>query len=363
MAKLQAGTILIMAGGTGGHIYPALAVADNLRTHGISLYWLGTRTGLEARLIPAAGLELITVTVAGLRRQNLVRIILAPAMLLIALIQSIIAILRVRPGVVLGMGGFASGPGGLAAWICRRPLIIHEQNAIPGLTNRILARFAATVLQAFPDSFDSERGAVHTGNPIRADIIATPAREQRVDDNSTVIQVLVFGGSRGAHALNESVPPALAQLQETCGVSVQHQTGDLDEAAVRDIYQASGVDAQVSAYIDDMAAAYAAADLVISRAGAITVAEIAAAGVASILVPYPYAVDDHQTANAQHLSGCGAAIVVPQQTMTSEGLAEILRGLVSDRARLAAMARQARAAAVPDATERVARHCMELLDA
>jgi UDP-N-acetylglucosamine--N-acetylmuramyl-(pentapeptide) pyrophosphoryl-undecaprenol N-acetylglucosamine transferase len=354
--------ILIMAGGTGGHVYPALAVAGFLHARGVTLYWLGSRRGLENRLVPRAGYRLFTLPVSGLRRRGLLRLLLAPAQIGLAVAQAIVLILRLRPGVVLGMGGFASGPGGIAAWLCGRPLIIHEQNANPGLTNRILSRFATAVLEAFPGSFTAARAAEHTGNPVRAEITALPPPEQRRAGPGAGLRILIFGGSQGAHVLNTVVPQAIAQIGPQTRVAVLHQTGAAERDAVAAAYQAAGVPAEVCAYIEDMAAAYADADLVISRAGAMTIAEIAAAGVASILVPLP-AVDDHQTANARYLVERGAAILLPQPELDVARLVRELTALAADRARIETMARCARAAAMPDATARVAARCLERLDA
>jgi len=264
---------------------------------------------------------------------------------------------------VLGMGGFVSGPGGVAAWLCRRPLVIHEQNAIPGFTNRLLARIASRVCEAFPGTFAATRGAQTCGNPVRQDIATLAPPRQRIAARRTP-SVLVFGGSRGARALNEAVPAALA-ASGVAGLRVLHQCGDADVAATRARYAtfAGVAEVEVTPYIEDMAGAYASADLVIARAGALTVAELAAAGVASILVPYPHAVDDHQTANARYLVEAGAAVLLPESELDIARLGAEVAHLLADRARLLDMADRARALARPDAVTLVARTCLEYIDA
>lgn len=354
---------MIVAGGTGGHVYPGLAVALALREAGVDLCWLGTRRGLEARVVPASGLTFATIPVAGLRRSGLWRWLLAPVTLTIALLCAVAAIARFRPRVVLGMGGFVSGPGGLAAWLCRRHLIIHEQNAVSGLTNRLLSGLAERILEAFPGTFRAERKPVVTGNPVRASIATLPSPAVRIRGRDTTT-ILVFGGSRGAHALNETVPAALRD-SGVKNLSVHHQCGEQDVQATRAAYAAIADlnDVTVTPYIEDMAAAYAAADLVIARAGALTVAEIAAAGVASILIPYPYAVDDHQTANARYLVDHRAAVLLPESELSPATLGRTIARLLGERAELLDMAERARRLAQPDATAAVVRQCLECADA
>ena len=351
--------VLIMAGGTGGHVFPALAVANELTALGVPVSWLGTRQGLEARVVPAAGYSLATIRVSALRGKGLLRKFLAPLMLTLALWQTLIVFLRLRPAAVLGMGGFVAGPGGVTAWLLRRPLLIHEQNAVPGNTNRLLAPLARRVMEGFPGSFPAGRHAVHTGNPVRADIIALPLPEERFTTRDAALRLLVVGGSLGAQALNEAVPQAIGQLPEHERPLIHHQTGVAGMAAVQAGYRDVVSDARVEAFINDMAAAYAWADLVVCRSGALTVAELAAAGVASVLVPFPYAVDDHQTANASHLVRAGAAILVPQTELTAAALAEILARFNNKRAALLDMARVARSLARPDAARQVADLCLE----
>jgi len=345
--------ILIMAGGTGGHVFPALAVAERLRASGCPVAWLGTHAGLEARVVPACGIPMYWIKVKGLRGKGALRLLAAPFMLVWSLIQAAGVLLRLRPAAVLGMGGYTTGPGGLMAWMFRRPLLIHEQNSVAGLTNRLLRPLAHPVLEAFPGSL---KDAVHTGNPVRRSIAEMPFCEPDVQSRRP--RLLVVGGSLGATVLNELVPAALAELEQQQRPEVWHQTGSghIDEA--RKAYDAVGVEVRLDAFIEDMSTAYQWADLVLCRAGALTVAELAAVGVPSILVPYPYAVDDHQTANAQHLVEAGAAVLLPQVHMTPRHLAEQLK-LLHEPQRLLAMAIQAREKAMPEAAQRVADLCVD----
>ena len=346
--------VLIMAGGTGGHVFPALAVAAELSARGVAVTWLGTRRGLEARVVPAAGYPLETVRVSGLRGKGVLRLLLAPFMLMVALLQALLIQLRLRPCAVLGMGGFASGPGGVIAWLLRRPLLVHEQNSVAGMTNRWLLPFARTVMEAFPGSLPAKYHPLHTGNPVRAEITQLPSPAERFAARSGALRVLVIGGSLGAHALNETVPAAVQQLAAGQSLQLHHQTGSADVAMVAAAYAAFGTDARVDAFVEDMAAAYAWADVVICRAGALTVAELAVVGVASILVPFPHATDDHQTGNARFLADAGAAILMPQATMTADKLAGLLADFLEQRGLLEEMAGRAQALALPDAARRVA---------
>ena len=352
-------TIVIAAGGTGGHVYPALEIAKRLRARGINVEWLGTHKGLEAELVPGQGFKLHALSLGGLRGKGLFRLLLAPLMLIAALGSSVKVLRSVRARLVLGMGGYAAGPGGVAAWLVRVPLFIHEQNAVPGLTNRILSRLASKVMEAFPGSFDPRVGALHTGNPVRADIGALPEPETRLANRAGPIRVLVLGGSQGARAINRVLPAALEALPSRELVEVRHQAGSRHLEDTRALYARAGVDVEPLAFIDDMAAAYAWADLVICRAGAMTVCELAAAGVAAVLVPFPYAVDDHQTRNARFLSDAGAAVLVRESDLTPALLCELLLEFASARQRLLTMATRARRLSVPDAAERVTSWCME----
>ncbi len=350
-------TVLIMAGGTGGHVFPALAVARVLKGRDCRVVWLGTRRGIEARLVPAAGIDVEWVRVAGLRGKGPASWLQAPVRLAQALADSLRAVRRTRPDVVLGLGGFVSGPGGLAARMLGRPLVIHEQNAVAGLTNRILARLAHTVAEAFPGSFGASVGAVAIGNPVRHDIEALGAEPARPPH--TPRRLLVFGGSQGAAAINRIVPAALALLPATERPAVLHQTGRERRDAVAAAYAALGVAAEVHEFIEDMSSAYRWADLAVSRSGALTVAELAAAGTPALLVPFPAAVDDHQTANARYLTSRGAALLLSESALTPERLAAELRSLLgADASSLAAMAEAARRASVPGAAETLADLCL-----
>jgi UDP-N-acetylglucosamine--N-acetylmuramyl-(pentapeptide) pyrophosphoryl-undecaprenol N-acetylglucosamine transferase len=352
-------SVMIMAGGTGGHVFPALAIAEALRASR-EIVWLGTRRGIEARLVPAAGYPVEWIDVEGLRGKGALRWLGAPVRLLKAVAQARSALARRSPGVVLGLGGFASGPGGIAAWLSGAPLVIHEQNAVAGLTNRWLARIAALRAEGFPGSFPGSRAAIYVGNPVRPEIAALPPPRQRFESRSSAMRLFVFGGSQGAAALNRLVPAAVALLPESRRPRVLHQTGAKDRDATEAAYRAAGIDADVRAFVDDMAGAYAEADLVISRSGASTVAELAAAGIGAILVPYPAAVDDHQTRNAEWLGRVSAAQVVPEAGLTAAELANRLATLFGNgRSRLLAMAEAARALAVTDAAHRVAELCLQ----
>jgi len=352
-------TILIMAGGTGGHIYPALAVAAYLREHGVKIYWLGTRAGLESRVVPEQGLPLLLVRISGLRGKTLSRWILAPVMLVFALIQSVMIMLKYRPAAVIGLGGFVSGPGGVAAWLLRIPLFIHEQNAIAGLTNRLLSPLAKTVMLGFPGALNGTR-IITTGNPVRREIQSIKHPSARIIGREhQPLRLLVLGGSLGARALNEALPRVLATLPAHIRVDVWHQTGAAHIESTRGLYAsyAPGT-ARVDAYINDMASAYAWADLVLCRSGASTVSEICSAGIAAILVPYPHAVDDHQTANARYLSDAGAALLVPQTELTVTSLTDLLCRFHGERNTLLDMAIIARQQAFPDAASRIGEICM-----
>lgn len=351
-------TILVMAGGTGGHVFPALATAEELQKQGMNIEWLGSAHGIEADLVPKAGIPLTTIRVSGLRGKGKLSLLFAPFKLFIAVWQALVAIKRINPVCVLGMGGFASGPGGLAAWLLRRPLVIHEQNAVAGMTNKYLAKFASRVLTAFPDALGAK--GEHVGNPLRGAIVDLPLPEARMQGREGKLRLLVLGGSLGAQALNQTLPIALAAMPESERPEVWHQTGKRNLAETEQHYKSEGVSGRVTAFIEDMAAAYQWADLVLCRAGALTVSEVACAGVAAIFVPYPHAVDDHQTANAKYLEANDAAVIVPQPQLTATKLVELLQTEFSDRARLLECAKNARAVAQNDAAQRVASRCLEL---
>lgn len=346
-------TILIMAGGTGGHIYPGLAVADYLHQRGWRVVWLGNPEGMEAKLVPPRGYDMAWVRFTALRGKGLVRALLLPLNLLRGFWQALRELRRFRPDVVLGMGGYVTFPGGMMAALLGRPLVIHEQNAIAGLANRVLAGIVDRIASGFPGTLAK---ALWTGNPVREEIalIAPPAN--RYAGRSGPLNVLVVGGSLGAQVLNSTVPRSLALLPESGRPRVVHQSGARQIDALRRAYADAGVTGELVPFIDDMARRYADADLVICRAGALTVAELAAAGVASVLVPFPHAVDDHQTANARFLADADAAILLPQRELSPDRLARILRELT--RERLQAMAEKARSLAKPEATREVAELCM-----
>jgi len=350
-----AGTILIMAGGTGGHVFPGLAVADEMRGRGWNVVWMGARSGLEARLVPARGYPVAWIRAAALRGKGLAAKLLLPLNLLIGFWQSARAILQHRPDVVLGMGGYVAFPGGMMASLLARPLAVHEQNAIAGLTNRVLAGVADKSLAAFPGAL---KNAEWTGNPVRAEIAAIADPATRYAGRSGPLRILVVGGSLGAQALNEIVPKALGLMVAPDRPVVTHQAGEKNLESLRMNYANANVAGELVAFIEDMAQCYAEADLVICRAGAITIAELSAGGMASVLVPFPYAVDDHQTANARFLSERGAAILLPQSGLTPEKLSQLLGAL--DRPKLLEMARRARALGRPEAARIVADRCVEL---
>lgn len=352
--------VMIMAGGTGGHVFPALAVATELRGRGMEVIWLGAAGGFEEQVVPVSGFHMERISIRGLRGNGVVRWLLAPFMLLLATWQVFVTLWRYQPGVVLGMGGFVTGPGGVMARVLRIPLVIHEQNAVPGMTNRMLSRIANQVLESFPGSFDSGKNITLVGNPVRADIWQLPEPDRRMKQREGALHLLILGGSLGAQALNEVVPDALGKLDSAVQLEIRHQAGRGKDVATTLAYKSAGIDAQVVPFISNMAEAYAWADLVICRAGALTISELAAAGVGSVLVPYPHAVDDHQTLNASYLADAGAALLIPQSELNSEALAAMLDKLLSDRERLLQMARTARHLAKPMATLDVADICEEM---
>jgi len=342
-----------MAGGTGGHIFPGLAVAEQARAAGWQVVWMGARGGMEERLVPRHGYDAAWIRARAARGKGLLQKLLLPANLLYSFWESARHLRRLRPDVVLGMGGYVAFPGGMMASLLGRPLVLHEQNAIAGLANRVLAGVCDKVMVGFPEAL---RGAEWTGNPVRREIAAIASPEERFRDRSGPLRLLVVGGSLGAQALNDTVPRALALLTER--PHVVHQAGEKHLEALRAAYAAAGVQGELVAFIDDMARRYAEADLVICRAGAVTVAELSAGGMASILVPFPYAVDDHQTVNARFLAEHGAAVLIQQRDLSAERLAELVRSL--DRPALLRMAQNARALGKPDAARVVAERCLEL---
>ncbi len=350
---------LMMAGGTGGHVFPALATARALQARGHEVYWLGASGGMEQRLIGDTDIPLSLIHISGLRGKGKLALLAAPFKLLRALGEAYTIVRRIRPHCVVGMGGFVTGPGGLAAWLTRTPLVIHEQNAIAGMTNRILDRFATNVLEAFPGSFGADVVTRCTGNPVRQELAALPEPEQRLQGRDGRLRVLVVGGSLGARVFNEQLPEALALIPAADRPEVRHQCGEKNVEQALAAYRAQGIEASVEPFIKDMADAYRWADVVVCRSGALTVSELCAAGVGAVLVPFPHAVDDHQTANARQMLAAKAAVLVPQEQLTPAVLADILKDLANDRARVINMAKAARALARPDATERVVNYCLE----
>ena len=351
---------LVMAGGTGGHVFPALATARVLKHRGFDVVWLGTERGIEARLVPAAGIPVEWLSVGGLRGKGIATLLAAPVRLGIAIAQAMRAIRKHQPRVVLGAGGFASGPGGIAAWLLRRPLVVHEQNAVAGLTNRVLARLATRVLEGFPGSFGRGIRAERVGNPVRPEIVAIAPPERRYAGREGRARLLVFGGSQGAARLNAVLPAALGELPADLRPDVLHQTGSHNFEETVQAYRTRGIDADVRPFIDDMASAYGWADLAVCRSGALTVAELAAAGLPAVLVPFPAAVDDHQTRNAEYALRAGAARLLPESELTPISLAATLRELLEQgRPAFERMAQAARGTAIVDADVRLADACVQ----
>lgn len=345
--------VLIMAGGTGGHVFPGLALAECLRDKHIEVEWLGTKNGLEAKLIPQAKIPLHFITINGLRGKNIFTLLLAPAKLFIAFIQSCRVLYRIKPDVVIGLGGFASGPGGVASWVMRYPLVIHEQNAKAGLTNKILASLSKKVLQGFPDTFKKRPKVVTIGNPVRQTIEAINSPAKRSQNQSTSFRLLVLGGSLGAQAINEILPKALSQLQPDERPEVWHQTGEKHFSKAQQLYQSMKIEGRLAPFIEDMAAAYQWADIVLCRAGALTVAELCAAGVGAIFIPYPYAVDDHQTANANYMVRANAAICIQQVDLTDQNLAAMIKDFSLSPQKAWVMAEKAYSLRLVDVSERI----------
>ncbi len=349
-----------MAGGTGGHIFPGLVVAGELSQRGIDVAWLGTPAGLENQLVAESEYPLYKIDISGLRGKGLTGWLKAPWRVLQAMRQARRILKEIAPSVVLSMGGYVAGPGGLAARLRGIPLVIHEQNRIPGMTNNLLSRLATTIFQGFPGSFPASKKAITAGNPVRQSILDIATPEQRQSSKSGPLRILVLGGSQGAASLNRTLPSAIAGLPTEQQVVVRHQAGKDRAGNTRDRYINESVDAVVSDFIGDMAAAYAWADLVVCRAGALTVAEIAAAGVAAIFIPFPAAVDDHQSRNAEYLVDAGAARILQETELNAQRLGQILTGLTASREKLLQMAINARKMALPNAAAIVASRCQEL---
>jgi len=318
--------VLMMAGGTGGHVFPGLAVARHLRSKGVEVHWLGTKQGLESRLIPAENIPLHLIAINGLRGKGLVTLLQAPFKIAIAIKQSLSVIREIKPDAVIGMGGFVSGPCGIACWLSHRPLIIHEQNARAGFTNKVLSRFSRRILEGFPDVFRKQSKVIAVGNPVRDEIAHLPSPTIRFNSsNQNHFRLLVLGGSLGAQGLNESVPRALMKLKPEHRPEIWHQTGEKHFETTKKFYESMGMQAKLTPFIHDMAEAYLWANMVLCRAGASTIAELCAAGLGAILVPYPYAVDDHQTANADFMVKNGAALCIQQSELRDTLLADTIR--------------------------------------
>ncbi|MEE2729218.1 MAG: undecaprenyldiphospho-muramoylpentapeptide beta-N-acetylglucosaminyltransferase [Pseudomonadota bacterium] len=352
--------VLVTAGGTGGHVFPALAAAHLFQEQGVEVLWIGTRQGIEADIVPSNGIAIEYLDIAGVRGQGLSRLIWAPLKIVRAVSQVVGIVRRYQPDLVLGMGGFVTGPTGVGVWLCGRPVFIHEQNAIAGFTNKVLARLARKVFQAFPGAFAAGPKVETTGNPVRREIAQLALPSQRYGEHDGPVRILILGGSQGAVALNQLVPKALALLQDDLDFQVRHQCGARNIEAATDCYRQAGVNAEVVPFINDMATAYGWADVVVCRSGALTVSELAAAGVASVLIPYPFAVDDHQTRNGEYLSAAGAAVLVQQSELNEADLAALLKEKLSSRDELKRMAEQARALAMTNATEKLVQRCLEV---
>lgn len=355
----KAPTLLVMAGGTGGHIFPGIAVAKYLQAQGWHIHWLGTAKRMEADLVPQHGFDISFINIAGMRNKSWLTLLKTPFKLLQSVIQSMRVIAKVKPDVVLGMGGYASAPGGVAAWLMGKPLILHEQNAVAGMSNRYLLHFATKALSAFPGAFRTRKKVDVIGNPLRKEIIELGQQLHQAPTQSK--KVLVVGGSLGAKILNDNVPQAMKQLKGF-NFEVWHQTGKGNKNAVETLYQATELDKEqykVTEFIDDMAQAYAWADVVICRAGALTVSELATLGKPAIFIPLPHAVDDHQTKNARYLVDKGAAKMILQKDLTSMQIAQMLNSMFVSNKMIKAMSVAAHQAAYNDATEKVAAACLK----
>lgn len=358
MGKLR--TVLIMTGGTGGHVFPGLAIAKRLREEKIEVHWLGTTKGLESRVVPEAGFPIHYISIGGLRGKSWKDLLLAPWRLTIAFIQAGRIIHKLKPDIVLGLGGFVSGPGGIASWILRRPLVIHEQNAKPGMTNKWLAYVAEKKLEGFPNTFSIRKNVVTTGNPVRVEIMQLPHPDDRFQRSESPLHLLVIGGSLGAAAINELVPKAIALLAAHERPSVLHQSGEKNFDKTIKGYQEAGVSADIKPFIFKMDEAYAWADIVLCRAGASTISELCTAGLGAILVPFPYASDDHQTANASFMAKEKAACLIQQSDLTADKLATILKQLYAERKKCVAMAQAAYKLRKIDATQHIVNICEEI---
>ena len=350
--------LLVVAGGTGGHIFPGIAVADFLKQQGWQVSWIGTPDRMEATVVPKHNIEIDFINVKGVRGNGIKRLIKAPFMVMNAIFQARKILKAQKPDVVLAMGGYVTGPTGIAAKSLGIPLVIHEQNAVAGMSNRWLAKFANKVLAAFPSAFAKEQCEV-VGNPVRASVANVTAKQ-----TTTPINVLVVGGSLGAQVLNETLPTVFSELSALTTLNIWHQTGKNNEPNVTASYQQLGLteNSKVAEFIDDMDSAYQWADLVICRAGALTVSEIAAAGRMALFVPFPHAVDDHQTANAKYLVTEQAALIMQQSEFNQAAVVELLTPYLNAPEKISTMASKAKQLAILDATANVAKRCEQLAD-
>lgn len=355
MGKLK--RVLIMAGGTGGHVFPGLAIAERLRAEGVDVQWLGTQQGLEAKLVPEAHIPLHFISISGIRGKGISRLLMAPPRLCMAVWQSAQLIRQLKPDVVLGLGGFVSGPGGIASYLLGQTLVIHEQNAKPGTTNKWLAKVAKKVLEGFPNTFSKRQKVETVGNPVRADIIKMPSPQR---GNKPRLALLVVGGSLGASTINQLLPKTLALLPAEMRPDIYHQTGEKHYADTVSAYNRAGISAKIVPFIKEMNEAYAWADVVLCRAGALTISELCAAGLGAILVPFPHAIDDHQTANANFMANEQAALLAQQSALTADRLADILQEFIQSPARCQTMAEAAYRLRKADATDKVLSICKEV---
>jgi UDP-N-acetylglucosamine--N-acetylmuramyl-(pentapeptide) pyrophosphoryl-undecaprenol N-acetylglucosamine transferase len=350
--------LLVMAGGTGGHVFPGIAVAEWWKEQGGEVAWLGTEHGLDTKLVPPTGIPFYPVAIKGLRGKGLKSYAMAPWKIFRAVTQSLSLMRKINPDVVLSMGGYVAGPGGVAAKLLRKPLVVHEQNAIPGATNTILAKFASKVLEAFPDSFPKKAKAEWVGNPVRKDILSIASPEMRFSKQHEKLKLLIIGGSQGAQKINNVLPKMLAMMDENHRPDVWHQAGAKHFDDVLSFYRNENIKGKVVSFIDNMAEAFSWADLIICRSGALTVSEIAAVGIGSILIPFTHAVDDHQTANANFLAKQKAAIIIQERDLTPEKLMSVLNEIISTPNAVLDMAKHARELAKPEATECVGNICL-----
>lgn len=353
--------ILIMAGGTGGHIYPGLAIAEELRNNGFEIFWLGTKNKMETNIVPKYKYNLLQINIRGIRGKGIFRLFLAPFMLLFALIQTILIIKKIKPVLVIGMGGFVSGPGGIAAWLMRVPLFIHEQNSIAGMTNNLLFPFATYVMSAFPNTFKKTKKLMVIGNPVRKEIIAIEEPAKRfLKQNKNSFRVLVIGGSLGALRLNKIMPEVFSLLTH-CDFEIKHQSGKENFKQLSKWYKDLNIEAEVLPYIDNMASAYAWANIAVCRAGALTISELTACGLGSILVPFPYAVDDHQTKNAKYLVDNEAAILLDEKNLEAKVIKNILADLYVSPNKVLDMATNAKLLAKPYSTDDIVKLCGDFI--